>query len=65
MSEGRVIDLDLATIRRAGRSVRLVDDARASADEVANTLAAQGHRVVRARASESDLLTRILAALEA
>jgi very-short-patch-repair endonuclease len=64
MSEGRVIDLDLATLRRAGRTVRLVDDARASADEVANALAAEGQYVLRARANEPDVLARILAALE-
>jgi very-short-patch-repair endonuclease len=64
-NEGRVIDYHLATIRRAAQTVRLVDDACANADEVANALAAQGNRVLRARASESDVLARIFAALEA
>jgi ATP-dependent helicase YprA (DUF1998 family)/very-short-patch-repair endonuclease len=65
MSDGRVIDLDLATLRKGRRTVRLVDDARASADKVANALAAQGYRVLRARVNEPDALARILAALEA
>jgi len=64
MDEGRVVDLDLATIRSEGRTVRLVDDARPNADEVADALAKNGHRVLRARADEKDVVARILAALE-
>lgn len=64
MHEGCVVDLDLATVRRGDRTVRLVDDARASADEVANALATQGQRVVRALATETAVAARVLAALE-
>lgn len=63
MTGGRVIDVDLATVRRASKTLRLVDDTRASADEVADILAGQGHRVLRARAEEQDVLARILAML--
>ena len=64
MHEGRVVDLDLATVTREGRSVRLVDDAQATAEAVANALASQGHQVLRVRADEADLVDRILSALE-
>jgi len=64
MHEGRVVDLDLATVTREGRSVRLVDDSQATAEAVANALAGQGHQVLRVRADEADLVDRILTALE-
>ena len=64
MDGGRVVDLDLATVRKAERTLRLVDDAKTTADDVANALAEQGHRVLRARADEQDAVARILAALE-
>ncbi len=61
---GRVVDLDLATVRRGERAIRLVDDAKSTADDVANALAAQGHRVLRVRADEQSMTARVLAALE-
>ncbi|HHH31786.1 MAG TPA: DEAD/DEAH box helicase [Polyangiaceae bacterium] len=64
MDGGRVVDLDLATVRKGERTLRLVDDAKTTADDVANALAGQGHRVLRARADEQDTVARILAALE-
>ncbi len=64
MYSGRVLDLDLATVHRGNRTVRLVDDVRASASEVANALANQGHRVVRGQATESTFVSRVLAALD-
>ena len=63
MEDGRVIDLDLATVRKGERVLRLVDDAQSTADAVANALANQDHRVLRATATESGLVERILAAL--
>jgi len=64
MDGGRVVDLDLACVRRNDRAVRLVDDARASADEVADALARSGHRVLLVRADEPDVVARVLQALE-
>lgn len=64
MEDGRVIDLDLATLRKDQQVLRLVDDAQSTADAVANTLAKQGHRVLRATITESGLVERVLAALE-
>ena len=63
MEDERVIDLDLATVSKDGTTVRLVDDGRSTADAVAQALAVQGHRVLRAHAEERNLLDRILAAL--
>lgn len=64
MQGGRVVDLDLATIRMGERTVRLVDDAHPSASAVASALQQQGHRVLRVCADQSDVVHRILAALE-
>ena len=64
MQGGRVVDLDLATVRRGTQSLRLVDDSRASSDDVTSALVSQGHRVLRVRASEPDVVARVLAALE-
>ena len=63
MEDGRVIDLDLATVSKDGTTVRVVDDGRSTADAVAQALAGQGHRVLHAHAEEPNLLDRILAAL--
>lgn len=64
MKGGRVIDLDLATITRSARSVRLVDLASANARAVAAALEEQGHRVLRLRADMQDIVERVVAALE-
>ncbi|MCK9462853.1 MAG: DEAD/DEAH box helicase [Proteobacteria bacterium] len=63
MHEGRVVDLDLATVRKGNRSLRLVDDARSSADAVTHALSSVGCRVMRVRPNELDLTARVLAAL--
>ena len=63
MEDGRVVDLDLATVSKGGTAVRLVDDGRSTADDVARALAAQGNRVIRGHAGQPDLVDRILAAL--
>ena len=64
MEDGRVVDLDLATVRKGDHTLRLVDDAQPTADTVAQTLANQGHRVLRVNAEEPGLVERVLAALE-
>jgi hypothetical protein len=64
MKGGRSIDLDLATITRGERSVRLVDLATAHARAVAAALEEQGHRVVRLKADMTDIVERVVAALE-
>ena len=63
MEDGRVVDLDLATVRKGDHVLRLVDDAQSTAVTVAHALAKQGHAVLRAKATESGLVERILAAL--
>lgn len=64
MKGGRSIDLDLATVTRGERSVRLVDLATAHARAVAAALEEQGHRVVRLKADMTDIVERVVAALE-
>jgi ATP-dependent helicase YprA (DUF1998 family)/very-short-patch-repair endonuclease len=64
MKGGRVIDLDLATVCRGVRTVRLVDLATANARAVATALEEQGHRVVRLKAEMADAVERVVAALE-
>lgn len=64
MEDGRVVDLDLATVRKGDKTLRLVDDAQPTADTVARTLTNQGHRVFRVDAQEPGLVERILTALE-
>ena len=64
MKGGRVVDLDLATIHKGERSVRLVDDAKSTADDVASALIEQGIQVLRVRAGEPDIVAQILAGLE-
>ncbi len=64
MRAGRAIDLDLATVRRGDRAVRLVDLDAPQARAVAAALEEQGHRVVRVRADMPDVVARVLAALE-
>lgn len=64
MRGGRVVDLDLATVRRGEETLRLVDDARPTAEEVANALAEQKHRVLRVRPDEAGWVDRVLRALE-
>ena len=64
MAEGRVVDLDLATISKDGIALRLVDDQRATASEVAEALESQGLHVLRVSVSEKGLRGRILEALE-
>lgn len=65
MKAGRAIDLDLATVTRGERHVRLVDLATPNARAVAAALEEQGHRVVRLKADMTDLVERVIAALEA
>ncbi len=64
MRGGRAIDLDLATVTRGARTIRLVDLDTPSARSVAGALEEQGHRVVRVRADMTDFVERVLAALE-
>ena len=64
MRGGRTIDLDLATITRGKRAVRIVDLATPNARAVTSALQEQGHRVVPLRADMPDVVERILAALE-
>ncbi|MXX20024.1 MAG: DUF1998 domain-containing protein, partial [Dehalococcoidia bacterium] len=64
IEDGRVLDLDLATVRKGDIVLRLVDDGRLTADSVADALARQGHRVVRVSATETDVVKRILSAFE-
>jgi ATP-dependent helicase YprA (DUF1998 family)/very-short-patch-repair endonuclease len=64
MKAGRTIDLDLATVTRGERSVRLVDMGRTNARAVASALEEQGHAVVRLRADMGDVVARVVAALE-
>lgn len=63
MVQGRVVDLDLATITIGDRSLHLVDDAKDSAAAVASALDEQGNRVLRVRFEEPGLVARILEAL--
>lgn len=60
---GRVVDLDLATVRRGDRTVRLVDLGAPQAARVARALEAQGHTVLRLRPDLPDLLDRVRRAL--
>ncbi len=64
MSGGRVIDLDLAGVRRGEKVVRLVDGAQPTADAVATSLLEQGHRVLRVKHDQDGLIEAILTALE-
>ncbi|MCK9462852.1 MAG: AAA family ATPase [Proteobacteria bacterium] len=64
MNRGRVVDLDLATVCWKNRKLRLVDDVLPSANEVASTLTSQGWRVVRVRATDPDVVMRVMGALE-
>lgn len=64
MDKERVVDLDLATIRKGKRLIRLVDDAKSTTVAMVNALAEQGHRVLRVRADEKNVMARILAELE-
>jgi ATP-dependent helicase YprA (DUF1998 family)/very-short-patch-repair endonuclease len=64
MKGGRAIDLDLATITRGERTVRLVDLSTTNARAVAAALEEQGHRVVRLKADMTDIFERVVAALE-
>ena len=65
IEDGRVIDLDLATVRKGDVELRLVDDGQSTADAVADALAGQGHRVVRVSATETGIVERILSAFGA
>lgn len=64
MQGGRVVDLDLATVHKGTQALRLVDDSRSTSSDVASALLSQGHRALRVRASEPDVVARVLAALE-
>jgi len=64
MKGGRTIDLDLATITRGARGVRLVDLATPNARAVVAALQEQGHRVVPLKADMVDVVERVVAALE-
>jgi len=63
-ANGRVVDLDLATIRRGDHAVHLVDMHTPAATRVAEALESQGRRVLRVRPDLPDLLERVLRALE-
>jgi len=63
MANGRVIDLDLATVRKGEQVLRLVDDAQPMADAVANALSDQGHRVLRVSSTQAGLIEQIINAL--
>ncbi|MCP5056574.1 MAG: DEAD/DEAH box helicase [bacterium] len=64
MQDGRVVDLDLATVRRGESVLRLVDGTRASAERVAQALGSQGHRVESVYPDEPDLLQKVISALD-
>ena len=49
MESGRVVDMDLATIGRDGRTLRLVDADRSSAHSVAEALRDSGESVLALR----------------
>ncbi len=65
MADDRVVGLDLATVRRGERCLRLVDDTKQPAEQVSSALESQGHRVMRIRPDEPDLFDKIISALEA
>jgi len=64
MDRGRVVDLDLATVRLGARQLRLVDAGSPSADKLRAVLESQGHVVLTAEASEPGLVERVLSALK-
>jgi very-short-patch-repair endonuclease len=63
MANGRVIDLDLATVRKGEQVIRLVDDAQPTADAVANALVDQGNQVLHVSSSQPDLIEQVISAL--
>jgi very-short-patch-repair endonuclease len=64
MANGRVVDLDLATVTRGECSLHLVDATKASAEEVEGVLKTQGHRVMHVQPDDTNLLDQILTALD-
>ena len=63
MRDGKVVGLDLATIRRGAASVRLVDRDQPQADAIAEALTAQGVLCLVIRATDEDARSRIWAGL--
>lgn len=63
MKGGRVVDMDLATIGRADRTLRLVDTDRSSAVPVAEALRSSGESVLTLHAAADGNFEAILAAL--
>ena len=64
MKDGRVLDMDLATLSRDGRTLRLVDGDRSSALSVADALRSRGENVLTLHAGADGTFDAILAELE-
>lgn len=64
MSQGRVVDLDLATVRKGDRVLRLLDESKPTSDRVRSALVEQGAKVLFCRPDTPDLFARILAQLD-
>jgi hypothetical protein len=64
MSDGRVVDCDLASVHLGERVVRLVDGDSPLANELAAALKAQSFTVVVVRSQDPDLIQQVLKALE-
>ena len=64
MKGGRVVDMDLATVYRGERCVRLVDAGETSAEAVAAALLAEGANVLTLQSGTPDNLSTVLNALE-
>ncbi|TNE43150.1 MAG: DEAD/DEAH box helicase [Deltaproteobacteria bacterium] len=64
MQDGRVIDLDLATLTKGERIVRLVDLAQPTAQQVASALESHGFTVLCLNAEQENLQEIILAVLD-
>ncbi len=64
MENGRVLDLYLARVKRAGLEISLIDQGRKTAEEVSGALVRQGHRVLQVRATDPDVQSKVLAELE-
>lgn len=64
MRGGRVVDMDLATVCRGERCVRLVDAGETSAEAVVAALLAEGANVLTLQSGTPDNLSTVLNALE-
>jgi hypothetical protein len=64
MQDGRVVDLDLATIQRNDKRVRIVDDTRDTANAVAVVLEEAHESVIRIRPDDPEVVDRVLSVLE-